>query len=327
MNRIFKVLSFLFLASCSNELDLLDDYKETTVVYGLLNQSDTTQYIKIYKAYLGEGNALHMAQNYDSINYANQLNVEIERWLGGAKLETYTLQKDNSIAKDPGIFVAPDQILYKTNTLLDENSEYRLVVTNTSTGNTVESRTALVKSPFVSSPSNGPQLVIFNPNANQTIEWLSSKNGLLYQVIIRFHYDEKNIATQVTTPKYIDWVFPAQKSINTAGGELMKIKFPNSDFYKKIKAIIPVDEGVQRFARNKKIEYFFSVAAEDYSTYMDVYKPSNTIVQEKPEYTNIEGGLGLFSSRINLTIVKDSLSKQSVDSLIAGQYTSDLGFQ
>ena len=30
---------------------------------------------------------------------------------------------------------------------------------------------------------------------------------------------------------------------------------------------------------------------------MQVYEPSTSIVQEKPEYTNIENGIGIFSAR------------------------------
>ena len=38
-------------------------------------------------------------------------------------------------------------------------------------------------------------------------------------------------------------------------------------------------------------------AADDYATYINVSQPSQGIVQEKPLFTNIDGGIGLFFSR------------------------------
>jgi len=75
-------LSGIF-TSCSTDFEINAPYKETMVIYGLLNTLDTAQYIRISKAYLGEGNALIMAQEPDSINYADILDVKLERWYAG----------------------------------------------------------------------------------------------------------------------------------------------------------------------------------------------------------------------------------------------------
>jgi len=45
------------------------------------------------------------------------------------------------------------------------------------------------------------------------------------------------------------------------------------------------------------VDYIFSVAAEDLNTYMEVSEPSLSIVQERPSFSNIYNGIGLFSSR------------------------------
>ncbi len=49
-------------SACSTKLDVTGNYKETMVVYGLLDQSQPKQYIKVNKAFLGEGNAFSYAQ-------------------------------------------------------------------------------------------------------------------------------------------------------------------------------------------------------------------------------------------------------------------------
>src|SRR6187200_3718731 len=99
-----KILVFLlspFLFSCSTDFDTIADYKEITVVYGLLNPYDSNEVlIRVNKAYLGEGNALIMAQQQDSINYAHALDVTLEKITNGVVTATYTLHPYTGIPKD-----------------------------------------------------------------------------------------------------------------------------------------------------------------------------------------------------------------------------------
>ncbi|HEY8367466.1 MAG TPA: hypothetical protein VIL57_09990, partial [Bacteroidia bacterium] len=54
------------LNSCRSEVDIAGNYKETTVVYGLLNQYDTVQYVRIQKAFLVNDNVLDYTKVPDS---------------------------------------------------------------------------------------------------------------------------------------------------------------------------------------------------------------------------------------------------------------------
>src|ERR1039457_1293040 len=128
---ILIVLSGL-IYSCSTKLNIDAPYKETTIVYGLLDQTDTATYIKINKAYLGVGNALTMAGIYDSVNYTNVLTVQLQQvnLLTGNLVKTITLSRDSSIPKPSGLFSSPAQILYKTKAPLDSSCQYNLVIVN-----------------------------------------------------------------------------------------------------------------------------------------------------------------------------------------------------
>ena len=44
----------------------------------------------------------------------------------------------------------------------------------------------------------------------------------------------------------------------------------------------------------------YSVGSEDLYTYMSVNEPFEGIVQERPVFSNINNGVGLFSSRFNI---------------------------
>ena len=59
----------LTIVACENDVDLLEEYQEIPVIYGLIDPSVKTHMVRVQRAFLGEGNALLMAQNPDSILY------------------------------------------------------------------------------------------------------------------------------------------------------------------------------------------------------------------------------------------------------------------
>lgn len=328
MKKIFYFLlsGCLFLTtSCNTDVEVITDWKETTIVYGLLNQSDTAQYVKINKAFLGEGNALQMAEVYDSINYdTSKISVDLEKWENGKILTSIPFYPDFTVPKDTGIFSSPNQILYKTNAALSENNIYRLVIKNKANGKEVTSQTSLVKDFSIQFPASNNIINLTNPNFPVKVKWTSAANGRLYQLVIRFHYREKDKLSEVITSDSVDWVFGTQKTINLNGGENMETAFMGADFYRFLKAKIPVNNNVYRYVGT--LDFLFSVAADDFNTYMETSKPSTGIIQEKPDFTNIENGIGVFSARYNKNILGRPLSNQSFDSLYIGQYTLGLGF-
>ena len=114
MKKISVIIAMsAFLAGCSTDFDTIAPWKETMVVYGLLNPNDSIQYIRISKAYLGEGNALMMAQQGDSIYYGDVLDVKMERILNNGVIESHALIRIDTVPKEiNGVFAAPYQEVY-----------------------------------------------------------------------------------------------------------------------------------------------------------------------------------------------------------------------
>ena len=56
------------------------------------------------------------------------------------------------------------------------------------------------------------------------------------------------------------------------------------------------------------MEYIIHAGAESLSDFLEVNAPSTTIAQDKPYYTNISGGVGVFSSRSSSSVTKDLIS-------------------
>ena len=64
---------------------------------------------------------------------------------------------------------------------------------------------------------------------------------------------------------------------------------------------------------------------DELSTYIDLNRPSNSIIQERPAYTNISNGIGIFSCR-HTKKYSYNLASYSIDSLLHSKYTGNLGF-
>lgn len=318
------ILLCFFISSCSTDVDVIGEWKETMVVYGLLNPSDAVHYIKIGKAFLGEEDAFVMAQEYDSLYYSNDLEITLQRIKSGVLIETITLQKDASITKDSGTFSSPNQILYKTNQPIYGDSKYTLEITNTNTGNYTTASTFLVKDFTIDKPKTTESVNWNLINSDYKVKWQSAENGKLYQLTIRFNYTEENTATQVTESKYIDWVFTPEESNNTSAGEDMEVAIDGQSFYTFVASMIEPNGLVNRSIG--KLDFIITIAAEDFTTYMEVNQPSSGVLQEKPVFTNIENGIGIFSSRFEKTVSGLNMSTSSQDSLRFGSHTKNLGF-
>ena len=316
----FTILLSLFF-SCTTDFDVNAEWKDITVVYCLLNQNDSSHYVKVNKAFLGEQDAYIMAQISDSFNYEN-INVSLERWINNNLLQTIILDT-TYINKEHGIFATDNNIIYKTTDSIYADSEYKLII-DIPGKEQITSSTKLIARFKVLNNFEAPQRVIgFSSSSPETIEWNSVENARLYELTIRFHYYEETTDSG-TVAKFLDWKQPTKLSPNLDGGEKMSLEIPGESFYQFIAANISVIENVKRIAGC--LDFMFMLGGDDLNTYIEVSRPSNTIVQEKPAFTNIVNGIGIFSCRYDKNIFGKELSDRSVDSLSCGQYTKDLRF-
>lgn len=302
----FYILIIL-LYSCSTDFNVIAPYTEVIVVDGLLNAIDSIQYIKISKAFLGEGNAYVMAKQSDSINYADVLDVKMERIINKHVIETFNLNRTLKNDKDSGTFAYPFHVLYTTNhVILQDDSEYRIKVTNRQTGTTVTSQTKIVKdmavkSPLPKPPPLGDSLDLVSQwNDPSYVRFDPGTNSIIIDLIIRFHYRE--IAPSgVSTEHSIDWNFTDKNSTITPSTIIYK--FFKYDLFYFIGSNIPDKPGyirrIDSLSNSKRpYEFILLAGSEDFQTYYQLQQPSTGIVQELPIFTTVENGLGLFTSRI-----------------------------
>ena len=74
------------------------------------------------------------------------------------------------------------------------------------------------------------------------------------------------------------------------------------------------------------LEFIVNVTTNEMNTYISVNQPSNTITQERPQFTNITNGIGIFSSRGNVSKFLP-FRDFTLDSLQSSPITNGLNFQ
>ncbi len=327
--RLSVVLLFLTAFwSCSEDIDLTAPYEETMAVYGFLNPNDSLQYIRISKAFLGDGNVYVMAQQQDSVNYGNILDVKMERIFNNVVAETFSLTRVDTIAKDSGTFYYPGQVFYVTNRIIREDgSKYRLVVRNTQTGYEVRSTTSIIPDINVNVPS--PSDADFATRLPITYNYPSTANARIHDLDIIFRYREIETSGAVS---FHAVVIPFTEKL-TGANPFGPIEFQyfRPDFFITLGLEIPVRPGVTRRVDGlptgqKAIEYRFYCGSDDLYTYYQLTRPSDGIVQERPLFTTIENGVGLFTSRLIHSEFRN-LSANTRAAFDTSAATSNLNFQ
>ena len=214
-----KIIFLFFIAltvfsSCETEFNVNADWKEVMVIYGLLDQSQDKQYVRINKAFLGDEDAYVMASVSDSINYnPDNLEVKIERFSFSGELLESKILTDTIMFKEEGVFSVDQNIVYvfDTDDFMNEEKEYKLTVKNLITDSIVDSRTRLIHDFNLMSSFNNPsyRMGFFKENgdfSSSTVEWQEANNAGIYQVTLFVNYTE--YGTIHTVVKTIHKVYP-----------------------------------------------------------------------------------------------------------------------
>ena len=325
MKKIYLLLSvFVFIfTSCDTDFDVNANWEEVTVVYGLLDSGidEETQKIKISKAFLGKKSAEQMAQYADSINFdEGELDVKVIRIKNNGITDTIDLEEVNTI-RDSGDF--NDSIMvysFSKDGFLNSNSDYELLIRNNITGNQVSSRTNIISDfdfdmgagfpfGFIETwiPGN-PSATEFSPTS---VYWgNSTDNGVQYQIDLIFNYQEDNISLDNPNPIYKSLTYTTSVLENTS-----QFEFEGEKFFNFLKDALVQDPLIER--KFIEIDLVMTVGSEDLKNYRIINEEITGIVQERPQFTNINNGIGLFSSRFTKTRKGFGIADRTIDYLIS----------
>lgn len=333
MRKYSLLLIIIFIVSfqaCNNELDINAPEEDIAVVYGILDVRDTIHYIKITKAFNGDESAYDMAQESSYSSYGDNLEVKVEEYDNDEIARTFTCTLTTISNKDSGIFYYPGQEVYAFTADLSSHNTYKLYIENKETGKIITSETNLITNFYVYKPYWNPATREIGFVANNgkyvsgLVELKSVENARLYQILYRFNYRELDLETNDTIDKYIEWKLNDCKTSRLDGGEKLTSNYNTETFFSLLGSKIETDFNKVRFAGTLDLEV--TACGDPLCTYMDLNKPSNTIIQQRPSYTNVTNGIGIFSCRHSAKY-SFYLNAFSTYELLYGQYTSDLNFQ
>ncbi len=333
------LLGFVFFEgfhSCSTDVDINAPWKDITIVYGLLNQNDTIHYIRVNKSFLGDASAYEMAAISDSIQYKNitvKL-LKIHTYNGNSDTVKTFLFQDTILYKDStGIFASDNNIIYYSTEPLITSTEVNNIEDYTFALNiyipkydkNVTGSTKLISKLLVSKP-NSYQLTISLVGINgYDVEWKTTAGAMLYQISLGFHYYE--LTATDTTEHYLEYPVATRISQTDIGGVDMTQNINGQSFFQYLSTHIEANDAIRRIAKKHTLDFIFVVGSTDLNTYIEISSPSNGIIQEKPAYTNINNGIGIFSSRFDKTVFGKELNQKTIDSLAVSHYTKDLNFE
>jgi len=317
MKKIGLILSLfaIIFSSCETDFNVNAPWEEVTIVYGLLDQSQERQYIKINKAYLGAGDALQMATIADSVNFLPEnMEVKLHKIQSNDTLSSITLY-DTIIEKDDGLFATDNNIIYTTleqdSNFFETGKRYALTIQNTATGNFVSGNTGLI-SGFLTFNIPPGYIMKFYDNDDalsdsekflkKIISWNKANNGQIYQVDIRINYTENDIDT------FLVWKQPLVSSATS-----MSTPLEGAKFFNFLRNNLTDDNSVIR--EFVSLDVKMTIGTADLETYIAMNAPYEGLVQERPVYTNINNGFGLFSSRYTYELLGLELSDDTQEYL------------
>jgi hypothetical protein len=293
-----SILILLSISSCETDFDVNANWQDVTIVYGLIDPNEEIQLVKINKAYLGEGDAIEMAAISDSTNYnPSDIRVTLYRIKEISFNQYDTLSSvilnDTILEKDDGLFSIENNIIYtfsKPESFYNTNSIYSLEIINLSSGHMVTSKTEIINNFSFESLNSSFQWGLYNDQLvdslmfrTKTIEWTKSNNGEIYQLDVLINYIENNDTISLI------W---SQPLIEYSSGN-MTTKIKGNLFFDFLSSNLSNNTAKQFL----NLDLVMTVGTDDLKTYINVNKPFSGIVQERPAFSNIDNGIGLFSSR------------------------------
>ena len=322
MIKLFSAFSIIvILFSCNEQIELSGDFKETAIVYGLLDHSDSMHYVKITRAFIGPGNAVDIAQIEDS-SYFNSVYATIEELEGGTVTRTWVISDTIIENKDTnGVFFAPTQKVYYFKTLpttistsgafgtvqtspdpqlssLNPNAQYRLNADINDGLFRVSATTDLVNGLTTNATSqNFTFKFASNPGEYKAQSVTISNTGNAHVVNAKIGINIAEYIGEDPVSQTIDWtigendVMPNSSITFSAQGET---------FYNRVIDNVTNDPLIDQ--RNfLGFEVVMTGGSEDLYNYITVNQPSSSLAQTKPTYTNLEVTndyrvIGIFSS-------------------------------
>lgn len=316
----------VFFVSCKKDFNLYADYKEVPIVYGLLDANADTTFIKITRAFYAQNDdATQIAMNPDSSNYPGKLDVRLTEFCNGDSIRQIILDTITIRDKHQGTFYAPKQKLYYTTEQLckntkKENYQYKLTIQ-------LLDRTLVLMTDMVGSNGFIVKSLAVNYSqeyfgVNRPLEFYPATNATSYDVSMSFTFKEQRTPWSDSIPRTMQWFLGTYTNFNLSThivDDYYRITYRPERFYDELRAFLGADTaiaGLSRFIGDYPVEITIAAAGSELTQYIEWNSLGNYGTQGGGDFTLIDGGTGVFSSRMTATR-KVRLAGTTVPDLLA----------
>ena len=334
-----KIGTFTFLAallcltySCETKVDLVAEGEESPIVYGFIDATADTQFVKITKSFITEGNAFQGAMD-PSLSEYEDLDAYIVEYDGSDSVNAFMLKEKTITNKDSGVFYYPVQTVYYTDEIgfgesNDPRYDHTFEIAFTGSGKDVSSKTDVIH-PFV--PSNTVLLskvrlvTFFDPagsnytNLNLVVN--QQENAKRYEFTLRFHYVEHYI-DGTFEDKYLDFLVDDWITDGLSGNESQDMTIKGEEFFQRLANRIAAQDNEENVTKRviRDCDYIFEYAGFDLNTYIELNQPATSFNSEQNPYSNITNGVGVWSAR-GASMYDKEIEIKTIQEIALGQYT------
>lgn len=312
-NVLVLLLSFLtplLFASCDVDFDANDDWHETMLVYGVLDQDNDTNFVRIEKCFLGKGNYVTFSKQKDSLYYKQEdLQVSMyayfvwdtNGWDTTKAEQKYYLQYTTRY-KDTGAFYADNECpIYFTTKRIYQDLIYHLVIRNKKTGTIVSASTPIIADYSITDPTT--ERLAFSQSEGIddyqiTLGWNNKKNSTVqgtvatcFQPVLKFNCSNNVKASVVSIP------FNYVIDTNSSSQRTLSYLVYRSTIVSKIKAYKDsYPSATLTYNYDNPFDLYIYACTKELKRYIDNNTPNESLT-ERALYTNVTNGIGIFAAR------------------------------
>ena len=325
---IFAALVALFISSCNNDFDLIEEGEDIPVVYGFINLGDSAQYIRVENAFSDEEtNALTLALQEDAIYYEN-IEVRLVNETTGSEFILERVNANNEgYQRDEGDFLVDPNYVYKIKTeeLDFQGGEIaRLELHRGDDLDVVTARTPVLPPTEVRRP-NVDDPVSFTWRDYSVQVNTTSDAGLLGLKMYMYILERDKLDPTIEDTVRIDWVIVSSFPNDTTT-KFQFLSIPGRQFYTTIAQNLDASKQVNRRFSHFDLEVLSAGIETLEFRRIALANGGLTGSLELPLYSNLSEGIGLFSSKNVVLTEGFFLDNGPRDSLANGQITGDLNF-
>lgn len=290
--NIIIILVLLSVMACDNKLDINAPYRQIPVVYGLIDKNETVQYIRIEKVFQNsiETQASVAAKITDSL-YLKNLKVQLI-----VNNDTINCIRTNNFPKNSGYFANDSNFIYQSNPYNWFGvglAKVNLLIKDTVSGNVFTSSCTLIGDQAIESRNI---TISENPANKFSFRYTLNKSAYIIDAAVRFKYIE---ASNDNPTEFVEKShdYYVQTGLETARlGSIVSTSIKSVDIFNDWKVFFAA-QSPNVIRKYMGVEYVTWGAGPDFLDIQEVNKPNGSFVQKRTDYSNIKGGLGIFTSR------------------------------